>query len=178
VLIARIQERPQDALLALDEGPARLPDTEMLRDPRVLRAQILSDMGDSIRARKLFEDARKTLERLVRERPDDFRRHLALGHAYAGLGRGGDARREAVRAMAIMPPSRTVPAGTLAMREAAEILSQIPEYRAEAVALLDELMQMPAGREVSVPLLRVDPAWKCLRNDPGFHRLLEKYSGT
>lgn len=178
VLIARIQGRPRDALVALDDAPRRLSESEQLYHPAVLRAQILRDLGDSSRARLFFDTARVALEKSVRERPDDFRRRLALGHAYAGLGRGIDAKREADRAMAIMPPSRTVPAGTLAMREAAEILAELPEHRIEAVELLDQLMRMPAGREVSVPLLKVDPAWKSLRNDPAFHQLLARYSGT
>jgi hypothetical protein len=62
------------------------------------------------------------------------------------------------------------------MKGAAEILAQIPQYRGAAIDLLDRLMQMPAGREASVPLLRIDPAWKPLRNEPEFQRLLARYS--
>jgi hypothetical protein len=35
---------------------------------------------------------------------------------------------------------------------------------------------MPAGREISVPLLRKDPAYDPLRGDPRFERLLTRFS--
>jgi serine/threonine protein kinase/Tfp pilus assembly protein PilF len=177
VFVARIQHRPADALAALDEAPEGVPDDPMVyQSPTLMRAQVYSDMGDSLRARAYFDTARVSLEKAVALKPDDFRRHVALGLAYAGVGRTLDAKRAADRAMALMPPSRTVPAGTTAMRGAAEIFAQLPEYHAAAIAILDQLMQMPAGREASVPLLRVDPAWKSLRSDPEFQRLLTKYS--
>jgi len=151
-------------------------DPNSYHSPPLLRAQVLIDIGDSARARAYFDTARVQLERVVAQRPNDFRYQVALGLAYAGLGRIADAKRAADRALVLMPPSRTVPAGTTAMKGAAEILAQIPQYRGAAIDLLDRLMQMPAGREASVPLLRIDPAWKPLRNEPEFQRLLARYS--
>ena len=136
------------------------------------------DMGDSARAKAYFDTARAELARLVAQKPDDFRRHVALGIACAGAGRTAEAKRAADRALQLMPPSRAVPAGTTAMRGAAEILALIPEYHQDAIELLDRLMSMPAGREVSVPLLRADPAWKTLRSEPAFQNLLAKYSSA
>jgi len=177
VFVARIEDRPLDALAALDEAPAPVPDDPVsYHSPPLLRAQVYTDLRDSARARAHFDSARVTLERSVALKPDDFRRQLALGLAYAGLGRATEAKRAADRAMEIMPPSRTVPAGTLALRGAAEILAQLPEHRHAAIEILDRLMRMPAGREASVPLLRVDPAWKPLRADPRFQQLLAKYA--
>ena len=62
------------------------------------------------------------------------------------------------------------------MRGAAEIFAQLPEYHSEAIRILDQLMRMPAGREVSVPLLKVEPDWKPLRGNLAFEQLLVKYS--
>jgi serine/threonine-protein kinase len=45
-----------------------------------------------------------------------------------------------------------------------------------AIGLLEQLLQMPAGREASVPLLRVDPAYDRLRDDPRFQRMLERHA--
>jgi tetratricopeptide (TPR) repeat protein len=168
VLIARLQNRPADALSALDKAPPRIR--------RLLQAQVLMDMGDSSRARFYFDTARIELERLVAREPDDFQRHIDLGLAYAGLGRIADAKRSADRAMQLMPPSRTVPSGTTAMRGAAEIFAQIPQYHQNAIAILDQLMQMPAGREASVAMLRVHPDWRPLRSEPAFQALIAKYS--
>jgi tetratricopeptide (TPR) repeat protein len=181
VLLARIRERPAEALAALDEAPDENREASISQagatDSRpLLRAHVYADMGNFGNARAWYDTARRYLEQRVHLRPRDFSAQVALGLAYAGLGRSEDARKAADSAMAIMPPSRTVPAGTTAMRGAAEILAQLPGHEGEAIALLDRLMQMPAGREASVPLLRIDPAWRRLRADPRFQQLLNRYS--
>lgn len=177
VLIARIRNRPQDALQAINEAPPRdNDDGESNRPPALLRAQVYSDMGDSVRAYAYFDSARVMLERNAQASPRDYRSHVLLGLAYAGVGRFSEAKKSADLATTIMPPSRTVVSGTTAMRGAAEILAQIPDYRGQAIDLLERLMQMPAGREASVPLLRIEPAWRPLRAEPRFQQLLAKHA--
>lgn len=61
------------------------------------------------------------------------------------------------------------------MGGAAEILASIGETDA-ALGLLEQLLGMPAGREASVPLLRVDPAYDRLRGRPRFQRMLDRYA--
>ena len=177
VQIARIRNQPEEALAALDEAPSRVPDdpTSFVSIP-LYRAQVYADMGDSVRARAYFDTTRMQMERAVALKPDDFRRHVNLGLAYAGLGRAEDARRSALRAIASSPVSRDMVTGTTAMRGAAEIFAQLPQYHSEAIRILEQLMRMPAGREVSVSLLKVEPDWKPIRAEPEFQRLLTKYS--
>jgi tetratricopeptide (TPR) repeat protein len=177
VLIARIRNRPQEALAALDELPRQVTeDPEINRPPALLRAQVYSDMGDSAKARIYYDSARVLVEKKARARPDDFRPQIVLGLAYAGLRRSRDAQRAAQRAMALMPASRDFVSGTTAMRGAAEIFAQIPEQHGAAIRLLDQLMRMPAGREASYQWLRVDPAWRPIRSDPRFLQMLARYS--
>lgn len=176
VLVARIQHRPNDALAAVNQARRVADDPSTFQVHALLRAQIYGDVGDSTRARAYYDTARIMLEDSVAAKPDDYRRRISLGLAYAGLGRAQEAKRAAEKAMEIMPPSRTVPAGTTVMKGAAEIFARFPQYRSRAIDLLDRLMQMPAGREASVPLLKVDPAWNSIRDDPGFQQLLAKYS--
>jgi TolB-like protein/Flp pilus assembly protein TadD len=45
-----------------------------------------------------------------------------------------------------------------------------------AIAALDKALAAPTGRSVSVPLLKLDPTWDPIRNDPRFQALLEKYA--
>ena len=177
VLIARIRNRPLDALRAIDEAPARGPDDPAAINSRPLqRAHVYLDMGDSTRARIHYDSALRQLAVMATRRKGDFRIHTALGLAYAGLGREAAAVRSADRAMRLMPVSRSVPLGTTALRGAAEVFAQLPSQHGRAIEILDQLLQMPAGREASVPLLRIEPAWRPLRSEPRFQQLLSRYS--
>jgi hypothetical protein len=177
VLIARIQHKPADALAALDAAPSQLPDDPLSYDSKLLlRGHVYSDMNDSARARTYDDSARMELERIAASKPKDFRIHAALGLAYAALGRETDAVREATRTISVMPASRTVVLGTTAMKRAAEIYARMPDHRDQATQLIDSLMRMPAGREVSAAFLRVDPAWNSMRAVPQFQQLIARYS--
>jgi len=44
---------------------------------------------------------------------------------------------------------------------------------ARAIELLDSLLGRPSP--VTVPLLKLSPAWDPLRNDPRFQALIDKY---
>jgi hypothetical protein len=57
------------------------------------------------------------------------------------------------------------------MGDAAEIYARAGDHD-NAIALLGQLLRLPAGREVSVPLLGVDPRWDPLRADARFARML------
>ena len=61
------------------------------------------------------------------------------------------------------------------MGGAVEIYAQLGEADA-ALELIELLLSMPAGREVSVPLLRLDPTFDPLRSDPRFEALLARFS--
>ena len=177
VLVARFRRRPQDGLAALAEGrPTTEEDSVAVQSVSLTRAQLYRELGDTAHARAHLDSARIVLERTAVRRPRDHRAQIAVGKAYAGLGRARDAKRAADSALKLMPTSRNVITGTTAMRGAAEIFAQLPEYHADAIALLDSLLRMPAGREATVPFLRADPEWDALRRDPRFEQMLRRHS--
>ena len=132
-------------------------------------------MGDLTRARSAYDVARALLEDSVAAHPRHPGIRIALGLAYAGLHRRADAMREALTATELAPVSVNIASATASMGGAVEIYAQLGETDA-ALELLELLFAMPAGREVSVPLLRLDPTFDPLRSDPRFEALLARFS--
>ena len=176
VSLARFQHRPKDALAALAASRNTVSEDDMLYRPHsLLRGVAYADLGDSTRAVAQFDTARTLLEDSVATYPNDPRLHIALGMALAGLGRRSDAVRAAERAMELAPISVDIVRATCTMGGAAEIYAWVGENDS-ALRLLDELLRLPAGREASVPLLRMDPAYDRLRDDPRFEQMLQRYA--
>ena len=170
--VARIQRRPGDALAALDASRQDVSGDDMFYRPRaLLRAQVYDDLGDARRARAYYDTARVELADSLTRNSRSARLRIALGLAYVGLGHRERAVREARAAMAIVPVTSNAVAGTAIMADAAEIYARAGDHDT-AIALLGQLLEMPAGREVSVQLLGVDPRWDPLRADARFVRML------
>lgn len=182
--VHRIRGRHAEALASLDSArfvissdSVRTTDAGRLlyRPVPLLRAQTLERMGDLAGARSAYEAARALLEDSVAAHARDPSMRIALGLAYAGLHRRADAMREARTAMALVPVSDNSPSATAFMGGAVEIFAQLGEADA-ALELIELLLAMPAGREISVPLLRLDPTFDPLRKDPRFEALLRRFS--
>ena len=119
--------------------------------------------------RAYSDSARVVLEAAVKQRPEDAGFHGALGLAYAGLDRKGDAIREARRSLELVPISKDAFFGAARAVNLAHVYALVGEHEA-AIDQLKLLLSIPS--EISIPLLRVDPNWDSLRGDPRFQRLL------
>lgn len=176
--VHRVRRRYAEALASLDSaGTALAADSLLYRPVQLLRAQTLEWMGDRARARSAYNLARALLEDTVAAHPRHAPIRIALGLAYAGLGRRAEAIREARTAVDLVPVSEFEdnPSSTAAMGGAVEVYARLGEA-GPAFELLELLLSMPAGREVSVPLLRLDPGYDRLRSDPRFEALLTRFS--
>src|SRR6266480_4930040 len=129
-------------------------------------------LGDKVNARSAFERARIIAERLVRESPDDAARHGQLGLILAGLGQKDAAIAEGKRAVELLPESQDAFDGPEVTAELAQIYAWTGELD-QAFSLLDHLLTSPNG--ITVPLLKLDPAWDPLRKDPRFQALIDKF---
>ena len=132
-------------------------------------------LGDKEKARAAFEQARPVAERLVREAPDDPYRHAQIGAVLAGLGQKEEAINEGKKAVELLPESEDAFAGPYATAALAEIYAWVGEQD-EAFRLLDHLLTVPNG--LTVPTLKLDPAWDPLRKDPRFQALIDKYAAN
>jgi len=133
--------------------------------------------GDVAAARATYEDAAQDLQRdLEKVAPGSYQAaatHAFLGHAYAGLGEAAPAIAEEQKAIAMRPTSKDPFEGP-----------EIEEYMGRSYALLGDadhaipilnrLLQIPYGFAITPALLRLDPVWDQIRNDPRFQKLCEE----
>jgi TolB-like protein/Flp pilus assembly protein TadD len=138
----------------------------------LLKAQVLTRIGDHAEALRAFDVAVVELESRIANEPDDHRLHAALGLAYAGLGRKEQAVREGHRAVELLPIVKDAYTGTTILKASAQIHAEVGEHE-KALDQLETLLSVPSL--TSVPLLRLEPSWDPLRDDPRFQALLEKY---
>ena len=130
-------------------------------------------MGDNAKARALYGDVHAKYQAAVRERPEDWDRHMALGLAAAGLGLKEEAIAEGRRTVELLPISRDAFAGPEYLGYLAQIYVSVGEND-QAIALLQQVMSIPAGLSMSPALLKLDPVWDPLRDDPRFQALLKQ----
>ncbi len=135
-------------------------------------AQIHGLMGNRQRERAYYDSARSMLESKIQQRPDDERLRSALGIAYAGLGRKGDAIREGELGVELLPMSKEAWRGAYRLKDLARIYTMVGEYDA-TIDRLESLLAVPSI--TAVPGLRIDPTWEPLRDQPRFQALLAKY---
>ncbi len=165
-------ERDFDAALQkLGNTQARLIGVEAASYPRgLLQALAYRHLDEPEVAKHFFENARLRLERLLPDDKVDSRLRITLGMAYAGLGRKEDAIREALLAVEHYPVSSDAFIGPRFIDHLAKIYTMIGDQDT-AIDHIEYLLSIPS--EISIPLLRIDPAWDPLRNHPRFQAIVD-----
>jgi TolB-like protein/Flp pilus assembly protein TadD len=138
----------------------------------LLEGAALDKLGKAAEARAAFERAKTRAEVALKEAPDEPSRHKLLALALAHLGEKETAIAEAKRAVALRPESRDAfegPGYTIGLAEVYALTGE----NAKAIELLDGLLSRPS--DLTVHVLKLDPVFDSLRNDPGFQNLLAKY---
>jgi len=158
-----VEDADQSSLWTASRGNLALPR-------RLRLAWAYAAMGEAVKAKALYTDIHREYQDAVQERPDDWDRHVALGLAAAGLGLKQEAISEGRRAEDLLPISRDAFAGPEFVVQLAEIYVRVGEND-QAIALLQQVLAIPAGLAISPALLRLDPVWDPLRNDPRFQKL-------
>jgi non-specific serine/threonine protein kinase len=141
--------------------------------PNALRhALIYGYMNNKELAKRYYEEARSILESKIEEWPEDARFRSSLGIVYAGLGHKHkeEAIHEGKLATELFSVSKGYWRGILRVEALGKIYAMVGEFDA-AIDQLEFLLSRPG--ELSIPLLRLDPAWGPLRDHPRFKRLME-----
>ena len=158
---------------ALDRLSSKSEDIDNLNYfiPNALRyARIYKHMNNDKLAEKYYNEARSILEDKIREQPEDSRFHSALGIVYAGLGRKEDAVKEGKLGVELLTVTKEAMRGLWRVEALAKIYVMVGEFDA-AIDQLKILLERPGW--ISIPLLRLDPAWNPLRKHPRFKKLVE-----
>jgi tetratricopeptide (TPR) repeat protein len=117
-----------------------------------------------------FREARRQLEKKLKEQPDDSRLYSSLGLAYAGLGMEAEAMDNGNKALSLMDISVDAWQGFYRELDMARIMVMSERYD-EAIEKLGVLL--PQNGYLSVALLRNDPFWDSIREMEGFKKLTE-----
>ena len=97
--------------------------------------------------------------------------HSLLGVAYAGLGDATSAVSEGRKGMAIQPTSADPFEGPLREEDMAHIHALLGNAD-EAIPILKRWIQIPSATSITPALMRIDPIWDAIRNDPRFQELV------
>jgi serine/threonine-protein kinase len=131
--------------------------------------------GDYAAAQESWHQARSELEPFLKEQPENYRLIGDLALTNMGLGHKAAALALSERAIAVIPIEKDALSGPQPIEILARVAARIGEPD-RAIAALQKVLSIPGVGAMTAPLtpalLRLDPMFDPLRNDPRFQKLV------
>jgi len=163
----------QRALELVQNMKSYVCDYQFFYIPRTLfLAEIYGLLKNKESELAYYDSARVTLEKRIKQFPDDARLYSSLGIAYAGLGENEKAIKEGKHGVELLPISKEAWSGYYREIDLVKIYTMVGMYDL-AIDKLDYLLSIPG--ELSVPYIKINPVWKPLFNIPRFQKVLDRY---
>jgi serine/threonine protein kinase len=169
-----ILNRNFNAALNQIKGVKETDDQYYYKPEDLYLAEAYWFMKNNTLAEKHFLAAKRILKEKIKQNPEDSRLYTSLGIACAGLGEKQTAIQEGKHGYELLPITREAWRGSFRLFDLAQIYTMVGEQDL-AIQALDELLSR-ATDAISVALLKIDPTWDPLRENPKFQELLQNYS--
>jgi tetratricopeptide (TPR) repeat protein len=174
--VEMLSRDPAAAVAAITAGPEagfKLP----LPPRDLLQAAAYQAAGDAAQAKTHYAAALAVSRQAIAAHADSADAHDQLALALVGLGNHADAIAAARKAVDLEPIPLSAEDGPWHVLNLAKVYAQTGHSN-DAIELLRQLLDTPAGHVVSAALLNLDPAWDPIRHDPRFEALIKQSAGS